>query len=278
MFRALPDCSGQRIVKYGSQDHKTENATMKSALKGLLAVGILVTLTASGASLLDLLKPKSTTQAPAAVSSLSDDQVVGGLKEALGKGVQQAVTTLGKQNGFLGDAAVKIAMPSSLQNVEKGLRMAGQGALVDEFVTTMNRAAEQAVPEAAAVLGDSVRQMTIADAKSILTGSNTAATDYFRRTSETALRERLLPIVQGATAKAGVTSSYKKMTSKAGGALGPLSGALLGGQMPDLDGYITGKALDGLFLKIAEQETLIRQNPVARTSDLLKQVFGAVGK
>jgi len=145
----------------------------------------------------------------------------------------------------------------------------------------MNRAAEQAVPEAAAVLGESVKQMSIADAKTILTGTNNAATQYFRRTSETNLHARFLPIIKAATEKAGVTDAYKRMTDKASGGLGGLSGLsgnLLGGQAPDLDGYVTRKALDGLFLKIAEQEKAIRENPVARTTDLLQKVFGAVGK
>lgn len=240
----------------------------------LLAATLSTTGGATAASLLDLIKPKTGTQAPAA-TALTQDQMAGGLKEALGKGVTQAVTTLGKQNGFLGDAAVKILMPPSLQRAEKALRAVGQGALADEFITSMNRAAEQAVPEAAAVLGDSIKQMSIADAKSVLTGGNTAATDYFRRTSEGTLRERLLPIVKSATEKAGVTNSYKQMSTRATKALGPLGGAMLGAQVPDLDTYIANKALDGLFLKIAEQETLIRQNPVARTTELLKQVFGA---
>ncbi len=200
-----------------------------------------------------------------------------GLKEALSHGVQQAVATLGRPDGFFQDARAKIPMPESLQKVEKGLRALGQGKLADEFVSTMNRAAEQAVPEAASVLGESLKQMSIAEGKSILTGTNTAATQYFRRTSETNLHARFLPIVKAATERAGVTGAYKRMTEKAGGSFGGLGG-LLSKQAPDLDGYVTGKTLDGLFLKIAEQEKQIRENPVARTTDLLQKVFGAVGK
>jgi len=253
---------------------------MKALLTGLLAV---LLLPASGvcADLLQQLglrKSKATNSTPTSLSALSQDQVVGGLKEALGKGVQQAVATLGKTDGFLKDANVKIPMPESLQKVERTLRTLRQDKMADEFVTTMNRAAEQAVPEAAAVLGDSVKQMSIADAKSILTGTNNAATQYFRRTSETNLHTRFLPIVKAATEKAGVTSAYKRMTDKAGSGFGGFGGGLLGKQAPDLDDYVTRKTLDGLFLKIAEQEKLIRENPVARTSDLLQKVFGAVGK
>jgi hypothetical protein len=225
-------------------------------------------------------KSKSTN--PPAASGISgaltQDQMVGGLKEALGKGVQQSVASLGKQDGFLKDAGVQIPMPESLQKVEKALRALRQDKLADEFVTTMNRAAEQAVPEAAAVLGDSVKQMSITDAKTILMGTNNAATQYFRRTSETNLYARFLPIVKTATEKAGVTGAYKRMTDKAGGGLGGLGGSLLGKDAPDLDSYVTRKTLDGLFLKIAEQEKQIRENPAARTTDLLQKVFGAVGK
>lgn len=211
-------------------------------------------------------------------SALSQEEIGGGLKEALSKGVERAVGMLGKEDGFLKDAGVKIPMPESLQKVEKALRTLRQDKLADEFVTTMNRAAEQAVPEAAAVLGNSVKQMSITDAKSILTGTNNAATQYFRRTSETNLHERFLPIVKAATEKAGVTGAYKRMTDKAGAGLGGLGGSLLGIEAPDIDNYVTGKTLDGLFVKIAEQEKQIRENPIARTTDLLQKVFGAVKK
>jgi hypothetical protein len=246
-----------------------------------LLVVLLLTAGAARADLLDQLglgKNKTTNSAAISLAALSQDQMVGGLKEALDKGVQQAVATLGKTDGFLKDASVKIPMPENLQKVEKTLRMLRQDKLADEFVTTMNRAAEQAMPEAAAVLGDSVRQMSITDAKSIVTGTNNAATQYFRRTSETNLYTRFLPIVRGATEKAGVTSAYKRMTDKAAGGFGGLGGNRLGVQAPDLDDYVTRKALDGLFLKIAEQEKLIRENPAARTTDLLQKVFGSVGK
>ncbi len=265
---------------------KSPNAKqfMNSILRNLLIISVAVATaaTALGAGLSDIFKAKpSDGQAPAALSALSQDEMGGGLKEALGKGVQQAIASLGKQDGFLKDPNVKIPMPGSLQKVERTLRALRQEKLADEFVSTMNRAAEQAVPEAAAVLGDSVKQMSIADGRSILTGTNNAATQYFRRTSEANLHARFLPIVKVATEKTGVTSAYKRMTDKAGGSfgsLGGLGGNALGMQAPDLDDYVTSKALDGLFLKISEQEKNIRENPVARTTDLLKKVFGAAGK
>ena len=212
-------------------------------------------------------------------AALSQDQLISGLKEALTKGVQHAVTNLGRTDGFLKDSKVRIPMPESLGKVEKGLRAVGQSELADNFVNTMNRAAEQAVPEAAGVLGESVKQMTVADAKTILAGTNTAATDYFRRTASTNLHARFLPIVKKATEQVGVTSAYKQMTEKANvGGLGAFSGFLGKKEALDIDSYVTSKAMDGLFVKIADQEKLIRANPAARTSDLLQKVFGSVSK
>ena len=257
---------------------------MKRHFLYLLAFSILPILSTGGADFLDFLKRKpATNQAPDGLSlaGLSQEQMAGGLKEALSQGVKQAVSALGKPDGFLNDLKVKIPMPQSLQKIEKTLRSLGQDKLADDFITTMNRAAEQAVPEAASVLADSVKQMSIADAKSILTGTNNAATEYFRRTSQTNLYARFLPIVKTATEKTGVTGAYKRMTDSSRGGLGGLlerGSALLGREMPDLDDYVTHKTLDGLFLKIAEQEKLIRENPVARTTALLQKVFGGIKK
>lgn len=177
-------------------------------------------------------------------------------------------------------------MPANLQKVDQALRKLKQEALADEFVTTMNRAAEQAVPVAATVFGEAIRQMTVADAKAILTGPNDAATQYFRRTSTNALHAQFLPIVKQATDAAGVTAAYKAMLAKAGPAAGiaqAFGGAFgknlgLDAATLDVDAYVTGKAMDGLFKVVAEEEKRIRENPAARTTDLLKQVFGAVKK
>lgn len=216
---------------------------------------------------------KDAGKAATAVTGLSPEEMANGLRAALSQGVRHAVTTLSATNGFLQDLSVKIPMPEELRRVEKGLRRLKQDALADEFVTAMNRAAEQAVPEAAEVLGDSIRQMTLADAEAILTGTNNAATAYFRRTSEVNLLARFRPIVEQATAKTGVTGAYKQMLGKA-----PALTSFLGGDVADIDGYVTRKALDGLFVKIADEEKRIRENPVARTTDLLQKVFGAVTK
>ncbi|MFT5446455.1 MAG: hypothetical protein ACI9DC_001622 [Gammaproteobacteria bacterium] len=203
-------------------------------------------------------------------AALSNDDIIGGLKEALAKGAQSAVNALGRSGGYLNNSAVKIQLPDTAQSVSKVLKAVGQGRYADEFVQTMNSAAESAVPEAGAILGDAIRQMSVADAREILDGPQDAATQYFRRVGEERLTGKLRPIVSDATSRAGVTSSYKNMMGKAGPAA-----SLLGSAAPDLDGYVTTKALDGLFLMIAAEEKRIRENPVARTSELLKKVFGA---
>jgi hypothetical protein len=245
----------------------------------------LVSVTSARAGLLDALgfgkKATNETVLPSALTaSLSQDQVVQGLKEALGKGVQQAVGRLGHDGGFLTNLDVKIPMPEKLRTVEKTLRVLKQDQLADEFITTMNHAAEQAVPEAAEVFGDAVKGMSIEDAKAILTGTNNAATVYFRRTTETNLYERFLPIVKKATDQTGVTSSYKQLIEKteAANPFGSFGRSALGADSLDVDAYVTNKALDGLFKLVAEEEKRIRENPAARTTALLQEVFGAVGK
>jgi Protein of unknown function (DUF4197) len=224
----------------------------------------------------------TTNTTSASVADLSSEQMVGGLKEALAKGVEQAVASLGRTNGFLTNLNVKILMPSKLQSVEKGLRAAGQGQLVDNFIGSMNRAAEQAVPTAAAVFGDSIRQMSIADAKAILTGPDDAATEYFRRTTQTNLYSEFYPLVEKATDEVGVTAYYKQMMSKFTGVSS--LGGMFGTKSPvkldaaDIDAYVTDKAMNGLFEVVAEEEKNIRANPVARTTDLLQKVFGSAAK
>ncbi|MGB5305867.1 MAG: DUF4197 domain-containing protein, partial [Gammaproteobacteria bacterium] len=199
------------------------------------------------------------------------DEMVSGLKEALQKGTQFAVDNLGQEGGFLNNAKVRIPMPDSLSWVEKTLRTLRQDKLADEFVTSLNHAAEQAVPEAAAIFGDAISAMSLDDARAILSGPDDAATQYFRTHTEAALTEKMRPIVTEATAKAGVTASYKSMMSRAGSLT-----SLLSSDTTDLDGYVTGKTLDGLFLMVAEEEQRIRENPLARSTDLLKKVFGSV--
>lgn len=251
---------------------------MKTTLAATLA--LLLWCGTAQAGLLDVLGlgRKSTNQVTG-VASLPQDQVVLALKEALDKGVQQAVAQLGRSNGFLTNLNVRIPMPEQLRAMEKTLRSLRQDRLADEFVSTMNHAAEQAVPEAAGVFADAVRKMTFEDARSILAGTTNAATQYFRRATETNLHARFLPIVQEATARTGVTAAYKRLTERASTtALGSLGRSLFGSDLVDVDAYVTTKALDGLFVMVAAEEQRIRENPAARTSALLQQVFGAVAR
>ena len=217
--------------------------------------------------------PAPGASRPVGTADLATDQITRGLKEALARGLDHAISQLGKDGGYLTNAAVRIPMPEKLQAVEKLLRRAGQDKLADDFVTTMNRAAEKAVPAAAGVFTDSLKQMTVEDARGILQGPKDAATQYFRRTAGPQVQEKFKPIVAEATSQAGVTAAYKNLTDKVG-----LAGAFLKQESLDLDDYVATKASDGLFKMVAEQEKKIRENPMARTTDLLKSVFGAQGK
>jgi hypothetical protein len=250
-----------------------------------ITAAIAISATSAQAGFLDSLGFGKSSTNSTALGSLSQDQMVGGLKDALGNGVQHAISELGHDGGFLTNVAVRIPVPEKLQSVEKAARAMGQGALVDQFEATMNHAAEQAVPAAASVFGDAVKNMSIDDARAILTGPDDSATQYFKRTTATNLYALFLPIVQKATSANGVTSSYKQLTDKVNGAggsggmfgnLGGVANKYMGSDALDLDAYVTNKSLDGLFTMIAEEEKNIRQNPVARTTDLMKTVFGAV--
>jgi hypothetical protein len=223
----------------------------------------------------------ATSGVPAGLSStLSQDQMVQGLKEALSKGVAQAINRLGTDGGFLTNLDVKIPMPERLQTVERTLRTLKQDAMADQFVATMNHAAEKAVPQAAGVFADAIKSLSIQDAQAILTGPTNAATQFFRRTTETNLYQRFLPIVKQSTDAAGVTAAYKKVidAGSGSGTLGSFGRSLLGADSLDVDGYVTSKALDGLFKMVATEEARIRENPVARTTEMLQKVFGAIRK
>ncbi|MCH8078388.1 MAG: DUF4197 domain-containing protein [Proteobacteria bacterium] len=201
-------------------------------------------------------------------SVLTDSEIIDGLKEALSRGTTSAIARLGKEDGFFANRKVKILMPDSLKTVEDGLRKIGQDRYADEFVLTMNRAAEQAVPEAAEIFGSAIRNMSIQNARGILNGPDDAATKYFRRTSGEKLVNRFLPIVGRATDRVGVTSNYKEMVDKLG-----FMSRFFDTESLDVDRYVTNRAIDGLFLMLAREEKLIRENPASRTTELLKKVF-----
>ena len=222
-------------------------------------------------SIFTLILASTVTLTQAAwLDSISTGDASSGVKEALAKGADYAVSSLGKQNGFLGNSKVKIPLPDGLKKAEKAMRTFGMGKQADELVDTMNHAAENAVAEAKPILMDSIKKMSVNDAKGILTGGDDSVTNYFKRTSTEALTQKFMPIVQGATKKVQLGEQYNKFAGKAAGM------GLIDKKDADLDSYVTQKAMDGLFLMIAEQEKNLRSNPLGAGSDLLKKVFGAL--
>jgi hypothetical protein len=206
----------------------------------------------------------------AQLERITGQEAASGLKAALERGSQAAVESLGRTDGFFGNPQVKIPLPESLARAERLMRRFGMGKPADELILTMNRAAEAAVPEARQLFVDSVRKMTVQDAKGILQGGDTAGTEYFRRSTEGELRKRFLPIVKKATANVGLAQRYNEYAEK-GVAFG-----LVKKEDANLDAYVTQKALDGLFLMVAEEEKKIRKDPIGTGTDIIKKVFGAI--
>jgi len=189
---------------------------------------------------------------------------------ALSKGIDVAVAQLGTNNGFLNDPRVAIPLPSALEKADRALSRFGMGGQADELKATMNHAAEQAVAQAKPVFKQVLQHMTLSDAKAILTGGDDAGTQYFRRASSAQLTEKFKPIVAAETAKLGLTAKYNEYAGKAA-QLG-----LLSSEDANLNDYVTSKALDGLFSRIAEEEHEIRKNPLGQASSLIKRVFGTL--
>ena len=201
-------------------------------------------------------------------SDVSSSDAAAGLKEALTRGAEAAVSQLGRHDGFMGDARVKIPLPDSIRKGEKLMRTLGGGKYADELIETMNRAAEAAVVEAKPILVNAVKHMSFDDARGILGGGDDAATRYFQRTTSDELTKKFLPIVKQATARVQLADKYNQYAGKAA-KLGAIDA-----RDADLDQYVTHKALEGLFLMVAEQEKAIRKDPVATGSNLLKKIFG----
>ena len=204
----------------------------------------------------------------AQAADVSGAEASSGLKETLTRGAELAVDQLGKPNGFMGDARVKIPLPDSIRKGEKIMRTLGAGKYADELVETMNRAAELAVVEAKPILVNAVKNMSFDDARGILTGGEDAATQYFKRVTTTDLTAKFLPVVKDATAKVQLADKYNQYAGKAA------KMGLLDEKDANLDQYVTKKALDGLFLMVAEQEKAIRKDPISTGSALLKKIFG----
>ena len=201
-------------------------------------------------------------------SGPGNDQIVAGLKEALSIGTGNAVAATSKTDGYFGNRAIKILMPDKIQKVADVLGKVGYQKEVDDFVLSMNRAAEKAAPQAKAIFISAIRQMTVEDARKILGGGDTAATEYFKAKTSGKLYESFRPIVSSSMNEAGTTRSYKEMMGKYSSL--PFASA----ESLDLDRYVTNKSLDGLFFLVGQEEIKIRKDPAARVTDLLKSVFG----
>ncbi len=208
----------------------------------------------------------------AGLADISNRDAINGLKEALTRGSHAAVARLGVENGFFGNDRVKISLPPSLRRFEAVMRSIGMDRHADELVLRMNRAAEAAVPEAKTLLVDAVRKMSVQDAKGILAGGEDGATQYFKRTTSEPLTTRFRPTVKKAMQKVKLAEKYNEIAAS-----GTKFG-LVKEEDAQLEDYVTRKALDGLFVVIAEEEKKIRQNPAGTASAIIKKVFGAIGK
>jgi hypothetical protein len=198
---------------------------------------------------------------------LAEGEIVEGLKEALEIGTSKAVALVSKNNGYLNNPKIKIPLPENVQKAESFLRNIGFGSKIDKFELSMNRAAERAAPRAKSIFWDAIKKMTFGDARQILEGQDDAATIFFREKTSSQLQDEFKPIVNQAMSEVGVTQAYKSVDRKVRKM--PFTNSL----SFDLDQYVTDKALDGLFLMLAEEEKKIRQDPAARVTDLLKKVF-----
>ncbi len=227
-----------------------------------------------GGALKDLgdLGVKKNSASSSSASNLSDQDVTRGLKDALSEGAVKAVGLLGRTYGFLKNDKVRIPLPDSLKKAESVLKVMGQGKRVDELKTSMNRAAEAAVPEAKTLLVDAIKNMSVEDAKGVLTGGEDSATQYFRKATGAKLHDRFLPIVGNTVNRYKLSEQYDRIAGTAAQA------GLVGKEQANMAEYVTNKALDGLFLMIAEEEKVIRRDPLGRSSEYVRKVFGSLQK
>lgn len=237
----------------------------KHILKVLLLAGFLTSMAAAQSPLDDLRK---RAEEALGKRQPSNDRVVAGLKEALTVGTRNAVVSTGRVDGFLKNAAIKILLPEKLRSVGKTMRLVGMGQQVDSLEVGMNRAAEQATPAARQIFINAVTKMTIADARQILSGGDTAATEYFKNAATDQLTAAFAPIVHRSMENVGVVRQYNRLMQN------PLAAPLAQDKDFDLDKYVVGKTMDGLFYMIGEEEKKIRHDPAARTTALLREIFG----
>jgi hypothetical protein len=228
---------------------------------------VLLSMTATAQNPWEQIFKKATSQ-PA--STLSNDKIASGLKEALQVSTSRAVASTGRPDGFLKNEAIKILLPDKLRNASRTLRLVGMGPQLDELEVGMNRAAEQATPKAKQIFLNALSQMTINDARQIFSGGDTAATDYFRSKSSADLAAAFGPIVHNSLQNVGVVQQYDALLRN------PIASTVVRTQNFDLDKYVVGKTLDGLFFTLGQEEKKIRTNPAAQTTTLLKEVFGSL--
>jgi hypothetical protein len=217
-----------------------------------------------------LLYAASAIAAAPALADLSSEDAAGGLRAALSQGIDTAVAQLGKPGGFLNDPKVAIPLPPALDKADRAMRMIGMSGEADSLHATMNHAAENAVAQAKPVFTQALHNMTLSDAKAILTGGDTAGTEYFRRATSAQLTQRFRPIVASATAKLRLAEQYDRVAGKAA------QFGLIDSRDANLDDYVTAKALDGLFSRMADEERAIRKNPLGQASSLIRKVFGSL--
>lgn len=220
-------------------------------------------LTDFGKSMLQQYSTQNSTNGALPTSEIAD-----GIKQALAKGTEEAVNQLGHSGGFWGNPRFQIPLPGPIAKAQSILDSVGKGAQLDQLHVSINRAAEQAVPMAADVFGQAVQELTLNDVRGILNGPQDAATQYFKRTTSGTLTAKFEPIVARVTAKSGLAQQYNQLMNAAG----PMA-SMLGGSV-NLNDYVTRQALNALFLKVADEEKAIRTDPVARSTELLKKVFG----
>jgi len=203
------------------------------------------------------------------VAALSNDKIISGLREALIVSTGKAVASTGKPDGFLKNEAIKILLPEKLRTASRGMRLIGMGPQLDELEIGMNRAAEQATPLAKQIFLNALYKMTFDDARGVLTGGDDAATQYFQRQSSAELKGAFKPIVHCTMEQVGVIKQYNQLTRNS------VAGPLLKAHGLELDDYVLGKTLDGLFYILAQEERKIRKDPGTRTTAILREVFGA---
>ena len=216
----------------------------------------------------DLLKRVGSVLGKSSGGALSADDIAAGLKEALTVGAQKSAARLSAENGFFANAAIKVLMPEEVKKVESTLRSMGMGKLVDDAILSMNRAAEEASKSAAPIFVQAVKSMSIKDAAGILRGADNAATVYLKDKTADALTSSFRPVIEQALEKTGATKHWSAIFERYNKI--PLSKKV----DTDLAGYVTAKALDGMFFQLAEEEKKIRKDPAARVSETLKKVFG----